>query len=73
MPSPMRMAISATTILGLVLLVIAMSGISSMASDLEAGAPQRSAPATPAPASEEFPYPGRQIDCPAPKPERPRI
>ena len=70
MPSPMRMALSATTLLGLVLLALALGGISSMASDLEAATPQRSAPA---PASEELRYPAREIDCPAPKPERPRI
>jgi hypothetical protein len=65
MPSPMRMAISATTLLGLVLLALAMGGISSMANDLEAAAPQR---ALPAPASEEFR--SREIDCPAEKRER---
>ena len=69
MPSPMRMAISATTVLGLVLLVLALSGISSLASDLEAATPQRPA----APASEELQSRSREIDCPAPKPERPRI
>ena len=70
MPSSMRMALSATTILGLVLLALALSGISSMASDLEAATPKR---AVPAPASEEFQFRSREIDCPAPKPERPRI
>ena len=70
MRSRMRMAISATTVLGLVLLVLALSGISSMASDLEAATPARSAPS---PASEEPRFPSREIDCPAPKPDRPRI
>ena len=68
MRSAMRMAISATTLLGLVLLVLALSGISGLASDLEAATPQR----VPAPASEEL-YDSREIDCPLPKPERPRI
>ena len=69
MPSSMRMAISATTLLGLVLLVLAMSGISSMASDLEAATPLKA----PAPATEEFQYRSREIDCPNPKQEPRRL
>ena len=55
----MRMAIHAITVLGLVLLALATTGISGMSSELEAAAPPRSAPAT-----EEFTYESRQIDCP---------
>ena len=68
MRSRMRMAISATTVLGLVLLALALSGISALAGDLEAAAPQR----VPAPASEEVYSESREIDCPLPEPDRPR-
>ena len=63
------MAISATTVLGLLLLAIALSGISGLASELEAATPQR----VPAPATEEFLYESREIDCPLTQRERPRI
>ena len=71
MRSCMRMALSATTALGLVLLALALSGISGLASELEAATPKR----VPAPASEQFTYESREIDCPAQdrQRERPRI
>jgi hypothetical protein len=69
MRKAMRMLVSATTVLGLVLLALAAGGISSLASDLEAATPQR----VPAPASEELTYESRRIACPLQKQEHPRI
>lgn len=66
MRSHMRMALSATTVLGLVLLALALSGISALGADLEAAAPQ------PAPATDTL-YESREIDCPLEQRERPRI
>lgn len=69
MRSRMRMALSATTVLGLVLLALALSGISGLAADLEAATPQR----VPAPASEAVYSDYREIDCPLPAPDRSQI
>ncbi len=57
----MRMAISGMTLLGLVLLALAASGINSLAAELETAAPQR---AVPAPASEQVSVESRRVDCP---------
>ena len=69
MGKAMRMLVSTTTVLGLLLLALALGGISSLASDLETVAPQR----VPAPAGEQLSYESREIDCPLRERERPRI
>ena len=61
MRKAMRILVTGTTLLGLVLLALALSGISSLASDLEAATPQR---AVPAPASEQVSVESRRVDCP---------
>lgn len=61
MRKAMRMLLSATTVLGLVLFALAVSGISGLTSQLEAAT---SPPPVPAPATEEFIYESREIDCP---------
>lgn len=68
----MRMVVTAATVLGFALFGFATAGIAGLASDLEAAAPPRPAPA---PASEELTYESRQIDCPLRERarERPRI
>ena len=67
MPKHMRMVLTAATVLGLALFGFATTGIAGLAGDLEAAAPLRSVPA---PASEEFTYESRKVDCPLR--ERPR-
>ena len=57
----MRMLVTGTTVLGLVLLALALSGISSLAGELEAATPPRSVPA---PASEHVTVESRRVDCP---------
>ena len=61
----MRTAITATTVLGLVLLAIALSGISALADQLETATPQRALP--PAPATEQVSAESRKGDCPVPE------
>lgn len=57
----MRMLVTGTTVLGLVLLALALSGISSLAGELETVTPKRSVPA---PASEQVIVESRRADCP---------
>ena len=59
----MRMFVTGATVLGLVLLALALSGISGLAGELEAATPQRSVPA---PASEQVTVESRRVDCPLP-------
>ena len=61
MRKAMRMLVTGATVLGLVLLAVALSGISSLAGELEAASPQR---AVPAPASEQVSVESRRVDCP---------
>lgn len=72
MPEHMRMVVTAATVLGFALFGVATTGIAGLAGDLEAATPPRPAPA---PASEEFTYQSRQIDCPLRERvrERPRL
>ena len=65
----MRTTISAMTVLGLVLLALALSGISGLAGELEAA----TAPRVPAPATEEPFHESREIDCPLERPEPQRL
>lgn len=67
MRSRMRMFVSSVTVLGVLLFAFAVSGISSLAGDLEAAAPPRP------PAIEDVRWESRQIDCPLPPPARPLI
>ena len=61
MRNHMRMVLTAVTVLGLALFGFATTGIAGLAGDLETATPQRSVPA---PASEEFTYESRTVDCP---------
>ena len=61
MGNPMRMVVTAATVLGVALFGFATTGIAGLAGDLEAAAPLRSVPA---PASEELTYESRKVDCP---------
>ena len=57
----MRTAITGMTLLGLVLLALATSGINSLAAELEATTPER---AVPAPAGEQVSVESQRVDCP---------
>jgi hypothetical protein len=59
----MRMALSATTVLGLVMLALAVSGISSLAPRLQAATTPQLRPAPSEQLNEELEYRFREVDA----------